>query len=101
MDPKYIPAFNFHFLTPLYDFILNVLGFGVAEREKIVNLLNLHANENLLDIGCGTGSLLLVAKTAKDNFEGMLPTFLKQAGFEYKEISPKYRGINYFLARKN
>lgn len=40
------------------------------------------------------------AKTAKDNFEGMLPNLLEQAGFEYKEVAPRYRGIEYFLARK-
>lgn len=212
MEGKYIPAFSFDFLTPAYDFILDILGFGTAQREKIVKLLNLHANEKLLDIGCGTGSLLLVAKkkypnvemigldidkkvlqiarvkfdknkvniktvnasaselpfpdssfntvvstlifhhlptdikrkclkevsrilkphgrfllvdfgklnwplkifyylevifripearTAKDNVEGMLPVLLKETGFEYKEVAPRYRGVEYLLSKNN
>jgi len=59
---SYIPAFNYDLLTPFYDFFLNILGFGYKERVKIVELLELKPSENLLDIGCGSGSLVIVAK---------------------------------------
>lgn len=61
-EKQFIPAFNYDFLTPLYDFFLNLLGFGYKERKKIVGLLKLKNNEKLLDIGCGTGSLIIVSK---------------------------------------
>ena len=211
MENKPIPAFSYHFLTPFYDFAVNLLGFGTKQRHKIVNLLEIKSGENLLDVGCGTGSLLLVAKkiypnnemvgidvdsevleiaskkfkknsldvklintstaklpfndssfdtvvstlifhhlptkiklqalqeihrvlkkdgrfllvdfgrlgmwlkliywlevifrvpeakTAKDNVEGKIPYFLKEAGFKFQEASKRYRGVDYILARK-
>ncbi len=61
-NAEYIPAFNYDFLTPLYDFILEVLGYGYSQRIKVVKLLDLNDDEYLLDLGSGTGSFLLVAK---------------------------------------
>jgi len=59
---KFIPAMTYEFLTPYYDSILNIIGFGHKQREKIVRLLGLKNRDKLLDVGCGTGSLLIVAK---------------------------------------
>lgn len=53
---------TYEFLTPYYDSILNFIGFGYKQREKIVRLMELKNKEKLLDVGCGTGSLLIVAK---------------------------------------
>lgn len=206
---KPIKAFNYDFMTPFYDVILNLIGFGEEQREKIVKLLDLKPGERLLDVGCGTGTLLKVArqshpdnemvgididkkvleiaksklaftgiqlintgaenlrfpdksfdvvvstlifhhlpteikrkalleikrvlkpngrfllvdfgkivgalkivyyleviirlpeaKTAKDNVEGKIPNFLQEAGFEFKEVSSRYLGIQYLLAKK-
>ncbi len=60
-EDQFIPAFSYDFLTPFYDFFVNLL-FGYKERAKIVKLLNLKEGELLLDVGCGTGTLLVVAK---------------------------------------
>lgn len=62
MSIKYIPAFNYNFLTPYYDFFVELAGYGKIQRNKVINLLDLKTDDNLLDIGCGTGTLLTLAK---------------------------------------
>ena len=211
MDNKPIPAFSFDLLTPFYDFFVELLGYGTKQREKVVSLLKLKPYERLLDLGCGTGSLIIFAKkrnsnvdivgvdvdervleiaqrkiqketlkvrlvktgasklpfpdssfdvvvstlvfhhlptdvkkealkeihrvlkkngrflladfgklgllkifyylevlfripeakTAKDNVEGKIPEYLKQAGFNFKEVAPSDKGIKFLLATKN
>lgn len=62
MKKGYVPALNYNFLTPFYDFFVELLGYGKAQRSKVVDMLNLKSAENLIDVGCGTGTLLTVAK---------------------------------------
>ncbi len=212
MNEKPVPPFNYEILTPFYDFLSALLGYGDTQRNNVIDLLNLKENENLLDVGCGTGSLALMAKkrmrslkivgidvdqkalglaeqkfvkekldgefiktsadelpfedahfdavvstlafhhlptavkagalkeisrvlkphgrfllvdfgkaegifkflffleklfripeakTAKDNMEGRIPHYLERAGFTIKEVAPRYRGIQFLLARKS
>lgn len=210
MKYKIVPAFTFNFLTPFYDFVTELIGFGDSFKRQIVRMLKLKDGESLLDIGCGTGSLLILAKHnhpqsrivgidpdpsvldiakrkiekkrldvelvraygedlpfkdssfdvavstlvfhhlpteikkqtikeifkvlkkgarflladfgqpentfwriilaiasifeeakyMRDNLDGKLPTFLREAGFKVKEVSPKYRGVQFLLAMK-
>lgn len=69
VEEKFIPAFSYDILTPLYDSTLKLLGFGTKQREKIIDLLDLEPNERLLDVGCGTASLLVAAKSRFPNVE--------------------------------
>lgn len=59
---KYIPALNRNWLTPLYD---PVLKWGMHEdnfKRYLVKHANLEANQIVLDLGCGTGTLTILIK---------------------------------------
>ncbi len=47
-----------------YDFVMWLLTFGRenALRQQIADLIRYQSGEKVLDVGCGTGSLALVAK---------------------------------------
>lgn len=64
MNNAVIPAFNFHFLTPLYDFLCEMVGMGRSFKFKVLERakLSYSYHEDLLDIGCGTGTLVIAAK---------------------------------------
>lgn len=68
-NKDYIPAFNFDFLTPFYDLGVEFLGYGRSERKFVVDLLKLKKEETLLDVGCGTGTLVIIAKETSPEAE--------------------------------
>lgn len=53
----YVPAFHFHFLTPLYDWILGISGFGKKFRRRVLAATPIPRRGMVLDIGCGTGTM--------------------------------------------
>lgn len=69
MMQKFVPALNFDFLTPFFDFFLSLAGYGKAFREKILKAAKVKDGENILDVGCGTGSLLILAKQKFPNIK--------------------------------
>jgi ubiquinone/menaquinone biosynthesis C-methylase UbiE len=52
------PALAFHALTPLYDRASDLLGFGAPFIERVADALRLTDGDLLLDVGCGSGTLL-------------------------------------------
>lgn len=56
---NFIPALGFRVLTPLYD-TLETLTMPLARiTERVKRLAELPARGRLLDVGCGTGTLLI------------------------------------------
>lgn len=61
-EQKYIPALLFNFLTPFYDIMVN-LGIPVSSlNNEIINSAEIRDNHSILDIGCGTGTLVIEIK---------------------------------------
>ncbi len=61
MKNDFIPALSTDWLTPFYDRVIESMGWGRALKRRVLQDIHLTAGERLLDIGCGTGTLLLEA----------------------------------------
>src|SRR5215211_4692110 len=62
----YIPAAGHHWSLPLYDPMVKLLG-GDAARRKLLDHMALQSGQQVLDIGCGTGSLVVLMKRLHPN----------------------------------
>ena len=59
----FLPGMGVDWLLPLYDPITTLLGLDHA-RQELLRQAELHPGHRVLDIGCGTGSLVVLAKTS-------------------------------------
>jgi len=59
---EYVPALRFRLLTPLYDRVTEVGLLGRPVREELVSGAGIRSGQRVLDFGCGTGTLSLIAK---------------------------------------
>jgi ubiquinone/menaquinone biosynthesis C-methylase UbiE len=64
----YVPAAGKHWRLPLYDLMAKVLGADAA-RRVLVQQIAPRPGDRVLEIGCGTGSLLLAVKQAQPGAE--------------------------------
>lgn len=64
----YVPAAGKHWRLPFYDLMAKVLGADAA-RRVLVEQAACRAGDRVLEIGCGTGSLLLAVKRAQPGAE--------------------------------
>lgn len=53
-----LPAANRHWLTPLYDLLCELMGLGRRFQRGVLARLGLRREERLIDVGCGSGTLL-------------------------------------------
>ena len=67
-ERDYIPAAGHDLFLPLYDPLMRLLG-GDAVRRELIQQANIGPGQRVLDIGCGTGSLVLLIKRLHPNVE--------------------------------
>jgi len=58
---KFLPAAGRDVFLPLYDPIVSLMGVSRA-REELIKQANIKADQQILDLGCGTGTLLVLVK---------------------------------------
>jgi ubiquinone/menaquinone biosynthesis C-methylase UbiE len=61
---RYIPALRFHSLTPLFDPVVALVARERRLKSIVLERAAISAGEQVLDLGCGTGTLAIRAATA-------------------------------------
>ncbi|HJS20068.1 MAG TPA: class I SAM-dependent methyltransferase [Anaerolineales bacterium] len=92
-NEEYIPALSYRFLTPFYDFIQKYFVRDVRYKSLLIEQADIRAGQSVLDLGCGTGTLAIMAKQAQPaaNVSGLDadPQMLKVARYKSsKENTP-------------
>ncbi|AEI46632.1 class I SAM-dependent methyltransferase [Runella slithyformis] len=62
MPSDYIPALKYHFLTPLYDGFIRLTMPEQKVKTRLIRQAGIQKGETLLDFGCGTATLMLLAE---------------------------------------
>lgn len=66
---SYVPALNFHWLTPFFDLLVEgPLSVLKIRRDLVMRAGSLNGLK-VLDVGCGTGTLAIMVKRANPNAE--------------------------------
>ncbi len=68
-ENKYIHALSFRWLTPLYDPLLKWVMREEDFKRKLILQANIQSKMNVLDLGCGTGTLTIMIKNAHPSAE--------------------------------
>jgi len=59
---RYIPALRFHRLTPFYDPVLKWVMQEEVFKRRLIAQAAIRDGHQVLDLGCGTGTLTLLVK---------------------------------------
>lgn len=68
-DQSYLPALRFHSLTRIYDPVVRWTTREAAFKERLLKQAALSPGQRVLDLGCGTGTLALLAKRHEPGIE--------------------------------
>ncbi len=66
---KYIPALKFELLTPLYDLIMQRAICELTFKRRLVEQMDIKKGYRILDLGCGTATLIILIKKAHPDAE--------------------------------
>ena len=69
-ERSYLPAAGHDFFLPLYDGVTRLMGIG-RTREALLTQAQLQSAQRVLDVGCGTGSLLVLLKQRYPNVDAV------------------------------
>lgn len=71
----FLPALRFGWLTPLYDPVLRWVMQEEVFKRRLIRQANLAPGMRVLDLGCGTGTLTILAKRLhpQTEFTGLDP----------------------------
>lgn len=59
---KYIPALSYDLLTPFYDTVVRLTTREKLFKDALVAQARIEANDRVLDLACGTGTLTILLK---------------------------------------
>jgi ubiquinone/menaquinone biosynthesis C-methylase UbiE len=62
INEDFIPALSYKFLTPFYDFIQKYIVRDTRYKSILIDQAEIRAGHNVLDLGCGTGTLAIMVK---------------------------------------
>ncbi len=93
MGKKFTPPLAYDVLTPLYDGVISLLAYGKTFKRLALELSGIVDGDKVLDIGCGSGTLLVEAKKRYPNSDltgldpdmkilGIAPRKLEKTGVE-------------------
>lgn len=62
--PRYIPALNRRWFTPVYDWVVKHVFHEQAFKDALILEAHFEGTERVLDIGCGTATLTIALASA-------------------------------------
>ena len=65
-EREFVPAAGRDVFLPLYDPMVSLLGFDRA-RQELIAAANIEPDHHILDIGCGTGTFVVLLKRQYPN----------------------------------
>ena len=68
-NEEYIPALGLRILTPFYDFIQKWIVRDKRYKSRLIEQAEIQPGMRVMDLGCGTGTLAIMAKRAQPNAE--------------------------------